>query len=291
MEEVPAHVHPDPIVPDVLTRQHEHRLIGVQLSLTHFSGCKVKKEPLEAWILREFTDSKTDDDLILRAHGFIFLLLGVRIAAYHNRGLVQSDLWWAEVPLIYYEIMEYQHPGREVDDMATGVIQGPPSSPTKITSFAKKVQTIIHKCMQLRRRHQEPVLDHGARGVKRDTRRLPGGGAHGDRTPSPPHPGRRGHPRSMPFFSLGLIPPAQSHPGTLGTSYAPPPPGLGFSSTSPPMGTVGSSTPHMPKSYASLSGSNEHDDERIDDVTPVQQLGFGHRVGKKTTRFTPSDQP
>ncbi|KAI5661922.1 hypothetical protein M9H77_21245 [Catharanthus roseus] len=25
MEEVPAHVHPSPIVPDVLTRQHEHR--------------------------------------------------------------------------------------------------------------------------------------------------------------------------------------------------------------------------------------------------------------------------
>ncbi|KAI5664504.1 hypothetical protein M9H77_23827 [Catharanthus roseus] len=25
MEEVPAHVHPSPIVPDILTRQHEHR--------------------------------------------------------------------------------------------------------------------------------------------------------------------------------------------------------------------------------------------------------------------------
>ncbi|KAI5671449.1 hypothetical protein M9H77_11813 [Catharanthus roseus] len=25
MEEVPAHVHPGPIVPDVLSRQHEHR--------------------------------------------------------------------------------------------------------------------------------------------------------------------------------------------------------------------------------------------------------------------------
>ncbi|KAI5669507.1 hypothetical protein M9H77_19360 [Catharanthus roseus] len=25
MEEVPAHVHPGPILPDVLTRQHEHR--------------------------------------------------------------------------------------------------------------------------------------------------------------------------------------------------------------------------------------------------------------------------
>ncbi|KAI5667841.1 hypothetical protein M9H77_17694 [Catharanthus roseus] len=37
---------------------------------------KVKKEPLEAWILREFTRSETDDDLIMRARRFIFLLLG-----------------------------------------------------------------------------------------------------------------------------------------------------------------------------------------------------------------------
>ncbi|KAI5656672.1 hypothetical protein M9H77_25465 [Catharanthus roseus] len=114
MEEVTAHVHPGPIVPDVLSRQHEHRsgliwsgdhemcytnlqyrrfgqnlfhcysaaprsvhtkqywielierLLGVRLSLSHFSGYKVKKEPLEAWILRKFTGSETDNDLILR---------------------------------------------------------------------------------------------------------------------------------------------------------------------------------------------------------------------------------
>ncbi|KAI5663675.1 hypothetical protein M9H77_22998 [Catharanthus roseus] len=69
MEEVPAHVYPGPIVPNVLTRQHEHRS-------GHFSGYKAKKEPLEAWILRAFTGSETDDDLILRVRGFIFLLLG-----------------------------------------------------------------------------------------------------------------------------------------------------------------------------------------------------------------------
>ncbi|KAI5654417.1 hypothetical protein M9H77_31604 [Catharanthus roseus] len=65
MEEVPAHVHPGPIVPDVLKRQHEHRS-------GHFFGYKVKKEPLEAWILRAFTGSETDDDLILRSRRFIF---------------------------------------------------------------------------------------------------------------------------------------------------------------------------------------------------------------------------
>ncbi|KAI5672322.1 hypothetical protein M9H77_12686 [Catharanthus roseus] len=52
------------------------RLLCVRLSLSHFSGYKVKKEPLEAWILRAFIGSKTDDDLILRARGFIFLLIG-----------------------------------------------------------------------------------------------------------------------------------------------------------------------------------------------------------------------
>ncbi|KAI5649390.1 hypothetical protein M9H77_35395 [Catharanthus roseus] len=116
MEKVPAHVHPGPIVPDVLSKQHEHpsgliwsgdhdtcftdlqcrrfgrnlfqcystalgsvnpkqywielieRLLGVRLPLSHFSGYKVKKEPLEAWMLKAFTGSKTDDDLILHTY-------------------------------------------------------------------------------------------------------------------------------------------------------------------------------------------------------------------------------
>ncbi|KAI5664107.1 hypothetical protein M9H77_23430 [Catharanthus roseus] len=102
MEEVPAHVHPGSIVPDVLTRQHEHqyglvwsgdhdtcftdlqcRCFGRNLfqcySTTlrsHFSSYKVKKEPLEAWILRAFTGSETDNDLILCTRRFTFLLLG-----------------------------------------------------------------------------------------------------------------------------------------------------------------------------------------------------------------------
>ncbi|KAI5648494.1 hypothetical protein M9H77_34499 [Catharanthus roseus] len=120
MEEVPVHVHPSPIVPDVLVRQHEHRsgliwngdhetcftdlqcrCFGCNLFqsygtaphrllyLTHFSRYKVKKEPLEAWILREFTGSETGDDLILGAHGFIFLLLGVHMLPDFSGSLVQ----------------------------------------------------------------------------------------------------------------------------------------------------------------------------------------------------------
>ncbi|KAI5669162.1 hypothetical protein M9H77_19015 [Catharanthus roseus] len=81
MEEVPAHVHPGPIVPDVLSRQHDH-----------FSGYKVKKEPLEAWILRAFTGSETDDDLILHAHGFIFLLIGGHMLPDFSGNLVHVQL-------------------------------------------------------------------------------------------------------------------------------------------------------------------------------------------------------
>ncbi|KAI5654276.1 hypothetical protein M9H77_31463 [Catharanthus roseus] len=87
----------------------------------------------------------------------------------------------------------------EVDDMATGVIQGPPSSPTQIASFAKKVQTVIHKCMvsisvqPSRRRPSEPEPDGGTRRVKRSAHRMPGGRVRGEQAPAPPHPGRQGH--------------------------------------------------------------------------------------------------
>ncbi|KAI5658894.1 hypothetical protein M9H77_27687 [Catharanthus roseus] len=185
----------------------------------------------------------------------------------------------------------------EVDDMVTRVIQGPPSSP-------KQTLPVRPSC----RHPRESVADRGAHGVKKGTCRLPGGGACGGHTLAPPHLGRRGHanPRHGgergerfgghrhgdlgssdhddpfdPSFSLGLTPHAQSHPGGLGTSYAPPllnlefssfwspqPPGLGLSSFQAP--------PHS---------------STTDEVTSAQQLGFGHRVEKNTTRLTPSDSP
>ncbi|KAI5673237.1 hypothetical protein M9H77_13601 [Catharanthus roseus] len=77
---------------------------------------------------------------------------------------------------------------QEVDDMVIGVIQGPPSSPTQIASFAKKVTTIIRRCMPSRRCPREPVPDRGAREVKRGAHRLPSGGARGGRAFVPPHP-------------------------------------------------------------------------------------------------------
>ncbi|KAI5672776.1 hypothetical protein M9H77_13140 [Catharanthus roseus] len=135
----------------------------------------------------------------------------------------------------------------EVDDMASVVIQEPPSSPSQTAAFAKKVQMIIRR-----------QLGHGA-----------GGG----RPPIPPFLGipRQGGPRhiemervvSRYIFRVFII-------------RAPPPPG-----------TAGSSTLHQPISQASSSD----DEEWADDTDDVQCLGFGYRVWKKITRFTPSDWP
>ncbi|KAI5663327.1 hypothetical protein M9H77_22650 [Catharanthus roseus] len=57
--------------------------------------------------------------------------------------------------------------------------------------------------------------------------------------------------------------------------------GFGRFRAPPPPGTAGASTLHQPISQESLSDEEEGQDA----------LGRGHRVGKKTVRFTPSDWP
>ncbi|KAI5666724.1 hypothetical protein M9H77_16577 [Catharanthus roseus] len=224
----------------------------------------------------------------------------------------------------------------EVDDMASVVIQEPPSSPSQMAVFAKKVQTIIRMCMVsiggtlgLCHRPREHVLDWGAHGVKRGARRQPGHGARGVRPPILPFPGRHEHVDSghvevergegsgggqptidpfdspdlgIPSFSLGLTPPFKSLPSGSGILQMPPPPDLGFVPfqsphpksfgfsgfrTPPPSDTASSSTPHQHISQA----SSFDEEERTDETDVLQHLGFGDRVGKKTTRFTPSDWP
>ncbi|KAI5658688.1 hypothetical protein M9H77_27481 [Catharanthus roseus] len=100
----------------------------------------------------------------------------------------------------------------------------------------------------------------------------------------------------MPSYSLGLTPDPQSLPSGFGTSQMPPAPSSGFTAfqsphpsaygfgrfrAPPPSGTACASTPHQPISQASSS-----DEEEVQDA-----LGPGHRVGKKTVRFTPSNWP
>ncbi|KAI5663364.1 hypothetical protein M9H77_22687 [Catharanthus roseus] len=174
----------------------------------------------------------------------------------------------------------------------------PPSSPSQMALFAKKVQTIIRS-----RRIAVPGARTGlsARGVKRGARRHPGHGAGGGRPPVPPAPERHEHvypdhievergegsgsgqppidpfdsPNlDMPSFSLGLTPEDQLLPSGSGTSQTSLPP-------------ANSSTRHQPISQASLSD----EEEWADDMDDLQRYGFGHCVDKKTTRFTPSDWP
>ncbi|KAI5658313.1 hypothetical protein M9H77_27106 [Catharanthus roseus] len=175
------------------------------------------------------------------------------------------------------------------------------------------------KCKRLfgvqpsRRRPREHVPYRGAYEVKRVACRQSSHGAGGGRPPVPPFLGRHEHvdpghvevergegSGGIPSFSLGLTPPSQSLPSGSGTLQMPPPPSLGFAPfQSPhlpsfgflgfhaplPPGTAGSSTSHQHISKAFSSD----EEERTDDTDVVQHLEFGHRVGKKTTRFTPSD--
>ncbi|KAI5658213.1 hypothetical protein M9H77_27006 [Catharanthus roseus] len=196
------------------------RLICVRLSLSHFSGYKVKKEPLEAWILREFTGSETDENLILRAGGFIFLLLGGHILPDFSGSLVHA-------------VVHGSFRGYTID--------------RRSLSHTTDLGVVVYPCI--------------AASIWRMWTWGLGSSYHVDPFDSPD--------LGMPSFSLGLTQPIQSHPPT---SYSP-----------LPLGTT--SCGHWEFFILGTSSS------RHNVVTPAQQLGFGHCVGKKTTRFTPSGWP
>ncbi|KAI5666367.1 hypothetical protein M9H77_16220 [Catharanthus roseus] len=115
----------------------------------------------------------------------------------------------------------------------------------------------------------ELVSDRGVRGVKRGARRLPSSGARGGRAPVPPDMSRGGH------AELGRGGERGEGSGECGHG------GFGSSYHVDPFDSLDLGIPSF--------SLDEHDDEQTDVVTPAQQLGFGHCVGKKTTRFTPSD--
>ncbi|KAI5653672.1 hypothetical protein M9H77_30859 [Catharanthus roseus] len=103
-----------------------------------------------------------------------------------------------------------------MDDMASVMIQQPPTDPSQMAVFAKKVQMIIRRCMvsiggtmgctpshhdiqqtfpiqPSCRRPREYIPERGARGVKRGARRQPGRGACGGCLPVLPFPHRHEH--------------------------------------------------------------------------------------------------
>ncbi|KAI5649702.1 hypothetical protein M9H77_35707 [Catharanthus roseus] len=224
MEEVPVNVYPGLIVPDVLTKQHEHRS-GLIWSGNH-----------EMY----FTDLQ-------------YRHFALRGARQREGALVIVQIWaWWHIPVLWPQLMTdiqadplaplgviwctFFYCSQLPNDMASEVIQEPPSSPSQIAVFANKVQTII--------------------------RRQPSRGAGGGRPPVPPIPGRSdhadpghvergegsggGHPPVNPFdspnldipsFSLGLSQPSQLLPSGSGTLRAPPPPDLEFAPFQSPAGT------------------------------------------------------
>ncbi|KAI5658626.1 hypothetical protein M9H77_27419 [Catharanthus roseus] len=77
---------------------------NIDFNLFKFS---VKKESLEAWILREFTGSESDDDLILHARGFIFLLLGGHMLPDMSGSLIRVR---SHIPVLHPQLDQHVHP-------------------------------------------------------------------------------------------------------------------------------------------------------------------------------------
>ncbi|KAI5672819.1 hypothetical protein M9H77_13183 [Catharanthus roseus] len=322
MEEVPAHVHPEPIVLDALSRQHEHRsgliwsgdheMCYTDLQCRRFGqnlfqcysmaprrllcmaalgGARQIRRALvlvQIWacsriptlrpqLITEIQanplaplgacDTRLDLHRIqLRGNDHIYwgTQHAIHLDAWYQWRL-RYIRWYRGITQVYIGNLVnrdtrshgYQPVGvdgrmmtsmlQEVNDVASVVIREPPSSPSQIALFAKKVQMIIWKCMPSGRRAQEHVPDRGAHGVNRGARRHPERGAGGGRPPIPPERHEHVDPNHVDVEK-----------------------GKGS----------GSGQPHA---------SSSDEEERADDMDGLQRYEFGHRVGKKTTRFTPSD--
>ncbi|KAI5656853.1 hypothetical protein M9H77_25646 [Catharanthus roseus] len=258
MEEVPAHIHSGPIVPDVLSRQHEHRSSLIwsgnhetQLCTAALGGVRQIGGALvllQIWAWSRIpafrpqliTDVQTDP---LAPLGAIWCTsFDCSQLPTHTLLRENDNTYWGT---------QYASHVEEVDDMALVVIQEPPTDPSQMAVFAKKVHTIIQRCMI-------------SIAVKKGTRRQPGRRAGDGRPPVPPFLDKHEHVEpghaevegvegfgarqstidpfdspnlDIPFFSLGLMLASQSLPSGSGTSQMPPPPGLGFASFQSPYST------------------------------------------------------
>ncbi|KAI5668991.1 hypothetical protein M9H77_18844 [Catharanthus roseus] len=278
MEEVPVHVHPGPIVPGVLSRQHEHQsdLIWSGDHETCFTDLQCRRfgrnlfqcystaprrladllAPLSSiWCTsfdcsqlpmhtlvtyRDQLDFMLSDQLRRNDHTYWATqhashveawvqwrlhvrdgsALAVEVLSYSSDEYIR---WYRGITRVYIgnpanrdtRSFGYQLAG-DVDDMSSVVIQEPPSSPSQMAVFVKKVETIIRMCM---------VSIGGTLGCTPSQ--------HDIQQMFPIQPSRRlsrEHVPNLgiPSFSLGLTPPSQSLPSESGTLQMPPPSGLGF---------------------------------------------------------------
>ncbi|KAI5658052.1 hypothetical protein M9H77_26845 [Catharanthus roseus] len=112
MEEVPAHAHPGPIIPDLLTRQQEHSSTVDSLVL-----------PVE--------DLSSPRDDYIRWYWDITRVY-INNPTYRNTRIIGY-------PLVGVDRQMMTSMLQEVDDMTIGVLEGPPSSPTLYASVMRKV--------------------------------------------------------------------------------------------------------------------------------------------------------
>ncbi|KAI5662621.1 hypothetical protein M9H77_21944 [Catharanthus roseus] len=225
------------------------------------------------------------------------------VEAWHQCRLRVRDGLTLAVEVLSYPNDEYVRWYRGIRRV---YIENPANRDTRSVGY--QLARVDRRMMYSRRRHlQKHVSDRGTCRVERGARRQPGRGAGGGRPHVPPFPDRPGHADSghvemergegsgqvergegscgghppidpfdspnldIPSFSLGLMQTSQSLPGGSGTLRSPAGTSLGFSSfrAPPPLGTVGSSTPHQPISQASSSD----DEEGTDDTKMYNVLG------------------
>ncbi|KAI5664408.1 hypothetical protein M9H77_23731 [Catharanthus roseus] len=312
MEEVPAHVHSGPIVPYVLSRQHQYRsgLIWCGDHETCYTDLQCRRfgrnlfqcystaprRLIWAWsrtpalLPQLMTEIQADSLAPLGA---------IWCTSFDCSQLPMHTLysrWYRGITRIYIgnpanrdtRAHGYQPTGvdrrmMEVEDMASVVVQEPPSSLSQMAVVMKKVQTIIRSTIS-NRRSLYSRRDAVFRSTYRTEVLVELRGVLGDilgveqevdallylLLQKGTNMSTRGQPTvdpfdspnlDMPSFSLGLTPASQSLPSGSGTSQLPPAPALGFASFQSPHsisygfsgfrapphpGTSGSSTPHKP---------------------------------------------
>ncbi|KAI5674191.1 hypothetical protein M9H77_14555 [Catharanthus roseus] len=180
MEEVPAHVHPRSIIPDVLSRQHEHRsgLIWSGDRETCYTDLQCRRfgpNPFQCYstaprilILAWSRIPTLRPQLMTEIQADPLAPLGaIWCTTFDCSQLPTHTLyitWYRGITRVYisnppnrdtyshgYQPAGVDRQMMEMDDMASVAIWEPPSSPSQMATVMKKVQTIIWRTISSRR--------------------------------------------------------------------------------------------------------------------------------------------